>query len=92
MHNDVYSTQEQNICQVRSRRVYRAKTSPRRHPLKYTGTLLPRNLCKLQKQNVALQNVALQWRITRGRQSHLRPLTLATTWLEVVLRNRECPC
>jgi hypothetical protein len=50
---------------------------PRKNKLKatslqYTGTLLPRNLCKWQKQNVALQ-----WNITRGRQSLLRLLTLA---------------
>jgi hypothetical protein len=68
------------------------KNKPKAASLKYTGTLLPRNLCKLQKQNVALQNVALQWRITRGRQSHLWPLTLATPWLKVVLRIREYPC
>src|SRR5215510_7187557 len=50
---------------------------PRKNKLKsvslqYTGTVLPRNLCKWQKQNVALQ-----WSITRGRQSHLLPLILA---------------
>jgi hypothetical protein len=63
------------------------KNKPKTASLQYTGILLPRNLCKWQKQNVALQ-----WRITKGRQSHLRPLTLAPTWLKVVLRNRECPC
>src|SRR5262245_3989379 len=48
------------------------KNKPKTGSLKYTGPLLPRNLCKWQKQNVALQ-----WSITSGRQSLLRLLTLA---------------
>ena len=68
MHNDVVYPQEQNICQTWSRYVYRIKTGIKLRPLRCTGTLLPRNLCKLQKQNVALP-----WRTTRGRQSILQP-------------------
>jgi hypothetical protein len=55
MHNDVYQTQKQKICQAWSRDVYRAKTGTWQRPLQCSGTLLHRNLCKRQKQNVALQ-------------------------------------
>src|SRR5205085_1072743 len=56
---------------------YRVKTGIKRRPLRCIGTLLPRNLCKRQKQNVALQ-----WRTARDGPSDLRPLTLATTGLQ----------
>jgi hypothetical protein len=46
--------------------IYRLKTGIKLRPMRCTETLLPRNLCKLQKQNVALQ-----WSTTRGRQSIL---------------------
>jgi hypothetical protein len=68
MHNDVCSTHKQNICQAWSRHVYRIKTGARQHPLKWSETVLPRNLCKQQNQNVALQ-----WRVTRSGQSDLQP-------------------
>jgi|SoiMethySBSTD1v2_1073268.scaffolds.fasta_scaffold278153_2 hypothetical protein len=68
MHNDVYPTQKQNICQAWSRHVYRIKTGTRQHPLRCSETVLPRNLCKRQKQKVALQ-----WRVTRSGQSDLQP-------------------
>jgi hypothetical protein len=55
MHNDIDPTQEQNTCQAWSRYVYRIKTGTLRRPLRYIETLLPRNLCKWQKRNVALQ-------------------------------------
>jgi hypothetical protein len=68
MHNDVCPTHKQNICQAWSRHVYRIKTGARQHPLKWSETVLPRNLCKRQNQNVALQ-----WRVTRSGQSDLQP-------------------
>jgi len=68
MHSDVYLRQKQNICQAWRRPVYRIKTGTRQPPLGCSETVLPRNLCKRQNQNVALQ-----WRGTRSGQSDLQP-------------------
>jgi hypothetical protein len=75
MHNDVVHTQEQNICQTWSSYVYRIKTGIKRSPLRRAGTLLPRNLCKPQKQKVALQCRAT------GEAIHPAALTVTITGL-----------
>jgi hypothetical protein len=54
MHNDIYHTQEQNICQAWSKYLYRVTTGIGQRFPEGTGTLLPKNLCTRQVQNVAL--------------------------------------